>query len=31
MTGAQPTGPSTQTSGLVIRTPRRYDFRLWLG
>lgn len=31
MTSAQPTEPSTQTSGLVIRTPRRYDLRLWLG
>lgn len=31
MTSAQPTEPSTQTSGLVIRTPRRYDLRLWVG
>jgi ubiquinone/menaquinone biosynthesis C-methylase UbiE len=22
--------PTTETTGLVIRTPRRYDFRLWL-
>ncbi|HEY7936118.1 MAG TPA: methyltransferase domain-containing protein [Candidatus Limnocylindrales bacterium] len=31
MTLAQPPEPSTRTSGLVIRTPRRYDLRLWLG
>ncbi len=30
MTTAGPTEPSTETSGLVIRTPRRYDLRLWL-
>jgi len=30
VTAARPTEPTTQTSGLVIRTPRRYDLRLWL-
>lgn len=29
MTSAQGTEPSTQTSGHVIRTPRRYDLGLW--
>ncbi len=30
MASAHPTEPSTETTGLVIRTPRRYDLRLWL-
>jgi len=30
MTTANQPGPTTETTGLVIRTPRRYDFRLWL-
>jgi ubiquinone/menaquinone biosynthesis C-methylase UbiE len=30
MTTTNHPGPTTETTGLVIRTPRRYDFRLWL-
>jgi ubiquinone/menaquinone biosynthesis C-methylase UbiE len=30
VTAARPTEPTTETTGLVIRTPRRYDLRLWL-